>query len=91
MATSKNHPGNIEERAGTFRVRLSVAGKRHKFTLNEGTTREDAEAFARKKDDELRSRGGRGLPGPMGVSELLDRYTDVRLPERAPGPRRRTR
>ena len=80
----KNHPGNIEERGGVFRVRLSVGGERHRFTLDEGTTREDAEAFARKKYDELRMRGGRGLPGPMACSELLDRYKDVKLPEKAP-------
>jgi hypothetical protein len=35
----KNHPGNIEERGGTYRVRLSVAGQRHRFKLDEGTTR----------------------------------------------------
>jgi len=83
----KNHPGSIEERAGTFRVRLCVAGERHYFTLDpdEYRTLEDAQAFARSKYDDLRQRNGRGLPGPMRFSELLNRYENAGMP----GKRRR--
>ena len=82
MPPRRNHPGNIEERGGTFRVRLCVAGERHRFTLDPERypTREDAEAFARRTYDKLRRKNGRGLPGPMPFSELLTRYRDECLP-----------
>ena len=80
------HPGAIEKRGDSYRVRLCVGGKRERFTLK-GYTKEAAEQFAREKHAELHRRQGKGLPGPMPFSELLARYEDVRLPERAPRTR----
>lgn len=82
-----NHPGSIEHRGDSYRVRLCVDGERHYFTLNE-YTKAEAEQFAREKDAELRRRSVQGLPGPMAVSELLARYEDVRLPSLAPNTRK---
>jgi integrase len=80
------HPGAIEKRGDSYRVRLCVGGKRERFTLK-GYTKEAAEQFAREKHAELHRRHGKGLPGPMPFSELLARYEDVRLPEKAPRTR----
>ena len=77
------HPGSIDRHGASWRVRLYVGGQRYVFLRN-GSTKGEAEQFAREKDTELRRRNGRGLPGPMPVSELLDRYEEVLLPERAP-------
>lgn len=82
-----NHPGSIEKRAGSYRVRLCVDGERHYYTLK-GYTKEQAEQYAREKDTELRRLSGRGLPGPMPFSELLTRYRETELPDLSPNSRK---
>ena len=78
------HPGSIDQHGPSWRVRLCVDGQRHTFMMPEGATKEDAEQHAREKHAELHWRNGRGLPGPMRFSELLARYEDVKVPEKAP-------
>jgi site-specific recombinase XerD len=80
--TMANHPGSITKRGPSYRIRLCVDGERHYFTLK-GATKAEAEQFAREKDTELRRRTAKGLPGPMDLSELLDRYREVHVPEKA--------
>ena len=77
------HPGSIEKRAGSYRIRLCVAGERHYFTLA-GVTKEEAEDFCWTKYEELRRKNGKGLPGPMPFSELLARYRESDLVELSP-------
>jgi integrase len=79
---TKNHPGHIEERGGSFRVTLCVDGTYHKYTVP--GDREAAETKARKEYDTLKSRSTVGLPGPMSFSSLLARFEDAKLPGLAP-------
>lgn len=83
---TKNYPGNIEERGGSYRVRLCVEGEYHYYTKSE-MTREEVEAFARSEYDQLKRKARVGLPGPMPFSELLDRYKEAKLPTLAPNTR----
>ena len=78
------HPGSIDRHGPSWRVRLSVRGKRHVFVLEPGATKDDAELFAFTKAAELRRRTGGALPGPMPFSELLSRYRDSRLVDLSP-------
>ena len=70
------HPGHIDRPGASWRVRMSVGGKRHTWMLDpaEYPTRQSVEEFALEKGLELRRRNGKGLPGPMAFSELLDRF-----------------
>lgn len=79
-----NHPGSIDRHGNRWRIRLSVGGHRHTFHLDGGMHRDDVEQHSREKHAELHRRNGKGLPGPMPVSELLARYKDVQLPQKAP-------
>ena len=83
-----SHPGSIDRHGNQWRIRLCVGGKRHVFKLDGDTSQQEVEQHAREKATELHRRNGRGLPGPMPVSELLDRFTEVRLPARAPNTRK---
>jgi site-specific recombinase XerD len=87
MAGRKNHPGSIEVLpSGSIRVRLSVAGKVHRFTLKD-RTREEARDWATWKHQELKREAGReqeGLPGRVPFSHLLERYEETELPGLAP-------
>ncbi len=80
------HPGSIERRGDSYRIRLCVGGKRHYYTRS--GTLEEARQFAREKDAELRRRVVKGLPGPMQFSELMRRYRDEVLPDLAPHSQR---
>ena len=77
------HPGSIEKRGNSYRVRLCVAGERRYFTLDD-VDQKGAEDFAWEKYNELRRLSGKGLPGPMAVSELLERFKASALPQLAP-------
>jgi integrase len=81
------HPGSIDRHGSRWRIRLSVGGRRHRFYLDGGLPEEEVEKSAREKDTELRRRNGRGLPGPMVFSELLDRFEETRVPSLAPRTR----
>jgi site-specific recombinase XerD len=81
-------PGNIERLKDCYRVRLSVAGERHYFTLPT-TVRADAVAFAKKKYHELsssaRQRAAAGIEGRMRFSALLETFEEEALPPLAKG------
>jgi len=83
-----NHPGSIDRHGASWRIRLCVAGERHTFRLDGETSQEDVEQYAREKDTELRRRNGRGLPGPMPFSELLERYREGKLTDLSPNSQR---
>jgi site-specific recombinase XerD len=90
MAKQKKHAGTIEQRGGSYRVILKVAGVRHTFTLP-GVSRRDAEEFADRNAERLREQANRarlGLPGAMPFSALLDRFEAERLPLLAPNTQR---
>lgn len=64
MGGMARYPGTVEQRGNGFRVSLRVAGERHRFTLA-NVSRKEAEAFARRKADELEELAKRralGLP-----------------------------
>ena len=64
MGSKARYPGTIEQRGNGFRVSLRVAGERHRFTLA-NVSKKEAEAFARRKGEELEELARRqtlGLP-----------------------------
>ena len=90
MARRKNHPGSIDKRRETYRLRMSVGGRTHCFHLR-GVTRPEAEQFAREKHRELlrqHQRAALGLTIGMQFSELLSLYRGDYLPTLAPGTQR---
>lgn len=80
---AKKHPGSLEKRGDSYRLRLCVNGERHYFTLPD-LSKDQAEDFAWDKYNELRRMTGDGLPGPMPFSDLLESYRRTQLPQRAP-------
>ncbi|HKW10042.1 MAG TPA: hypothetical protein VJO33_06660, partial [Gemmatimonadaceae bacterium] len=84
----KKTPGNIERLTDCYRVRLSVGGERHYFTLPT-TVRADAVAFAKKKYDELtrsaEARARAGIEGVRRISALLTDFEAEALPPLAKG------
>ncbi|MFC1662050.1 tyrosine-type recombinase/integrase [Gemmatimonadota bacterium] len=89
MARRKTHPGTIQERGNSFRVRIQVGNERHAFTLRNVGQRE-AEAFAREKHQELSQAAKRrtdGLPSLVPMSSLLERFNADYMPTLAPGTR----
>ncbi len=90
MGRRKTHPGTIDRRGDSYRMRLMVEGKRHTFSLK-GCTRAQAEDVARQKYEGLQRRTERaryGLPLSTGFSELLALYEKDELPTLAPGTQR---
>jgi site-specific recombinase XerD len=88
---SRNHPGTIDRRGDTFRVRLLLGGKRYTFTLHT-TDRHEAERFARTRYEELsrsqevlHDRIRRGLPAVVTMSLLFDMFVVDALPGLAIG------
>jgi integrase len=79
-----NHAGSYDRHGARWRLRLSVAGKRHVFYLDGSTSEEDVQQYLREKHTELHRRNGTALPGPMPFSELLERYKASALPQLAP-------
>lgn len=85
----KRFPGSIDRRGDTFRVRLSVAGTMHSFTL-ETDDKRAAEQFARTKDKELRAtqrRKASGLAVGVTFSALLATFREQAMPGVAEGTR----
>jgi hypothetical protein len=83
----KKVPGNLERRGDSYRIRLSVGGARHYFTVAT-TDRAAAEDFARRKYAELerdRERVAVGLPDAIRVSQLLTIFERDEVPTRAKG------
>lgn len=79
---AKRHPGSIERRGDSYRVRIYVGGKMHRFRLkpNTGdaiTDRKLVSKFAREKHRELERQHDRvanGLPGGVRLSGLLELF-----------------
>ncbi|HET9982619.1 MAG TPA: tyrosine-type recombinase/integrase [Longimicrobiales bacterium] len=90
------HPGLIRKRGMGWQVVLRVGGKRHQYgprteKLLASCTKNEAEEFAWRKLKELKKeaeRAAAGLPGPMPISALLDKYERERLPLLAEHTRR---
>ena len=90
MARRKNHPGSIDKRGATYRLRMSLGRRTHRFHLR-GVTRPEAEQFAREKHRELlrqHQRAALGLTIGMRFSELMSLYRGDYLPTLAPGTQR---
>ena len=82
MARRRKYPGHVAKRGNSYRVTLSVNGRRHRFTVKT-TDRERAEAEAEAEYKRLEKEAERrelGLPTAMRVSELLDAYETDKLP-----------
>lgn len=89
MSPRKKHPGTLEQRGSSFRVILYSGGQRHTYTLAD-VERPEAARFARRQAEKLRAQLKRqrlGLPGPMPVSALLDKFESDRFPVLAPRTR----
>ncbi len=83
MSAAKKFPGSIEKRGKSYRVQLSVAGKRHRLSIKT-PSRSVAEAFARKTYNELLHQNGRrlaGLPDMVKMSDMIDRFEREELPK----------
>jgi integrase len=85
VARRKRHPGHIQYRGGSARVRLCVDGTYHSFTLRTSDHGE-AERFATSKYNELSAYARRGeTPSEMRVNALLTQFEAEVLPTLAPG------
>jgi len=86
----KKRIGNLERRGNSFRVRLSVAGRRHYFTVRTDDP-EAARRAAQARHEELTKAAERqslGLPGEMPFSALLAEFEAIELPDLSLGARR---
>jgi integrase len=84
---AKRHPGNLERRGDSYRVRLCVGGVRQYVTIPT-IDRRLAERVAREKVRELErdhERRAAGLPGSIGFGELLALFREQELPTLATG------
>ena len=82
MARRKNHPGSIDKRGDTYRLRLCVAKQYFTYNLSD-VSRAEVEEFARKEHEKLRAQHeliGVGLPGSMRFSALVSRFEEDVLP-----------
>lgn len=81
MARRKTHPGSIDMRGGSYRLRLCVGGQKFSYSLP-GMSKKDVEAFAKTEQEKLSQQHKRfGLvAGPMRFSELVARFEDDYLP-----------
>lgn len=82
MGARRRHPGHIRKRGKTHQVVLTVAGRRHRFTVPT-TDRSEAEQVAKARFAELERQLERervGLPGLLPMSQLLGRFESERLP-----------
>jgi site-specific recombinase XerD len=87
VARNKKAPGHFERRGRGWRWRVCVGGVYHRFTIPT-TERTDAEAWARKKYEELDRQALRradGLPTGIRVSDPITYFENERLPRLAPG------
>ncbi|HJQ65577.1 MAG TPA: tyrosine-type recombinase/integrase [Gemmatimonadales bacterium] len=87
MARSKKAPGHFERRGQSWRWRVCVGGKYHRYTVPTADRRE-AEAWARKKFEELdrhRVRATDGLAVGVRMGDLLRYFEMEKLPRLAPG------
>jgi integrase len=93
---ANRHPGSIERRGDSYRVRIYLGRQMHRFNLkphtgNAATDRKLVEKFAREKHRELERQHERvaaGLPGGVRFSALLELFESQELPTVAPGTQR---
>jgi integrase/recombinase XerD len=95
MPRKKSFPGSIEKRGDKLRLRLCVGGERAYYTFTRGpdpkATIAAIEKFAREESERLegqRERQRMGLPGPMPMSALLEKFEGEALPTLSAGTRR---
>ena len=82
MARKKNHPGSIDQRGDTYRLRLCVGKQKFSYTFTD-VPRSEVEEFARKEHEKLRHQHdlvGVGLPGSLRFSGLVSRFEEDVLP-----------
>src|SRR3990172_7130972 len=91
MARTITKHGSVKRRGQGWRVRLCVAGARHLFTVR-APNKTAAQGWADAKYDELvkeartqTDRTADGLPSPIAMSALFDRFERDYLPGLAAG------
>jgi len=90
MSKRKRTPGSIDRHGNRFRIRLSVNGTAHTFTVAT-EDRRAAELFAKKKYEDLVKEAERAALGfVVGVrfSELLTKFDEQEIPLLAAGTQR---
>jgi site-specific recombinase XerD len=80
--------GSVEDRGSYWRIRINVNGETHRYRKPKTMTADEVRDFAEEESKRLSSRLDAGLPGPMPVSDLLDRYEEVKVPRKSPTTRR---
>lgn len=92
MARTPDHPGSLDRLpSGTWRLRFSIDGERHRETIDEDLSHADAAKYARNRYDELAGRAERrklGLPTETRFSDLRKSYEEDVLPGLTEGTRR---
>ena len=86
MARRKTHPGSIDKRGRSYRLRLCIGGKYETYNFSD-VKRSEVETFAKKEHERLKKLHGRvkrGLPGVTTMSELITRFESDVLPGLAP-------
>src|SRR5207244_6580958 len=82
MARTKKYPGYVERHGRGFRVTLTLAGKRHRYSVR-AESKSAAGEWASAKYEELQAAGERrdqGYPAPLRMSELFDRFEREWMP-----------
>ncbi len=77
MSNRKNYPGYIERHGKTYRITLSVDGKRHRFRA---PTHQEAERIARGEYDRLRRLSRNGAAERLRLSQVLSGFKEDQLP-----------
>ena len=78
MGRKRHYPGHIEKRGDVYRLILTVAGKRHKFTLR-GMSRGAVERFASRTYNELLAQAElrpTGVHGDRRFSTIIQIFRD---------------
>ncbi len=89
MARRKMYPGQVEPRGGRFRIRLSVAGKRHTKSII-AESRAAAERYATEWAEKLERAAARessGQPGAITFGELVELFREQVMPGLSEGGR----
>src|SRR6266550_2562060 len=84
------YPGSLRRHGRAWQWRVCVRGERHHYQV-ECDDRREAEQFARTTYAELEQQAARrtnGLPGPLPMSALLERFERDELSTKTPGTQR---
>lgn len=80
--------GSIEDRGSYWRIRINVNGETHRYKKPRSMSEDEARDFATDEARRLARRLDAGLPGPMSMSQLLDRFEEVKVPRKSPTTQR---